>query len=174
MFCVKCGKQVEHDERLCNECQQAENAQKVQPVTEIEQEKPTEVTVCRAENAVADKRGFGYALAAIIVAPIAWIMGLIFVSEIQYGIDAMLMFGADAASIYEMALNGVNAIAAIVGCIIALVLCTKAFNEQNEALKEGVPRHNPTHVLALVSRILAICFIAMIGMLLLDTVELFL
>ncbi len=67
MYCTKCGKQIDYDADVCNECSVAENAQ--QEVKDESAYSPFEEAVAPAP-ADADNRmfGFGKALASTIIA----------------------------------------------------------------------------------------------------------
>ncbi|MBE5733226.1 MAG: hypothetical protein E7353_09420 [Clostridiales bacterium] len=182
MYCIKCGKQIDYDAKICKECEAKEVAE-AQTITEanVATENQTQNVIITPQVEPKEKRsqknqrahnaGFGLALASVVMVPIALIMFAIYYSE-TYNCVESLYLGKDSSLVGDLIINYINVVAIIIAFIMGIVMTSKAYREQGEIVKNGGVRHTATFVLATVGRVLSIFALVIVGETLLSLIKL--
>ena len=132
MYCRKCGKWMDYEAEVCEDCKRQEQAQSYQQPATYEAPQPTQPanSFYGVEVSVPKYRGsrmkkFGLALAAVIVAQFAlgFFMGIIMgIEEALDGYDSSSMYLVIGSSMYALYVIGFAlAIFSLIGGIVSVV-----------------------------------------------------
>ena len=153
MYCKKCGKFINSDASVCNECAE-EMLRKEQGSTKTEQTytaKPQTQTVQRGNI----MEGFGKALAAAIIPEVAAIVG-------------MIGFVVGASGLHKA--TGIYSVGAFVMfvsialCVVAIVFGAKSISLANGLARDGYKRPIATMICGIVGLVSAILVAFMLAL----------
>ncbi len=176
MYCVKCGKQIDYNAKLCKECEANETVGNqnanvaINPACIV---KPTPIKEEKATQQPNSKPvGFNLALASVIMVPFALIMFAIYFNDMYYCLDNILYWGNASFVTGDLIFSSVNVVAIIVACVMGLVMTSKAHREQDNIVKNGGVRHKATFVMSIVGKVVSILALVIIGESLLSLIKL--
>lgn len=157
MFCTKCGKKIDYDASVCNECLQAEGgffnntAQQETPVEEI----PIQVNEPKAVNASepqsSRKKGFVPALISTILGFIGYMVAAFATGMSSAGVEPGLIRDEEVAIVIAVMVAACILVAFVLS-IISIILGIKSIF----TFKKATPKPIATLILGIIGAVLSV------------------